>query len=158
MVYPNNMVVNTFLVALFFYLRHIIYYSGRQNMFTLSSPLVSESHTTPTVDVCACFDCLSFHHPVIKVPHRPPALRDGPFGWGTDWIVGVGLPGPGGGLAEDVIEPAWCQASAENRSFVEAVMERRVKGPVDRSNRVRHCGAVGGGLMCAEWLLLQLLL
>lgn len=82
--------------------------------------------------------CGLCHHPATQGPHRLPASREGPFGWGTDWIAGVGLPGPGGGQAEDVIEPAWCQASPGNRSFVETVMERRVKGPVNTSSRVRR--------------------
>lgn len=51
--------------------------------------------------------------------YRPPP-NAGPYGWGTDWAVGVSvLHGK-----EDVINPPWCFAP-ENRSFVDHVMERR---------------------------------
>lgn len=64
-----------------------------------------------------------------EVEYRPPPSV-GPYGWGTDWAVGVSTRQGG----EDVIEPPWC-LHAENRSFVERVMERRAT-TVDSSNRV----------------------
>lgn len=64
-----------------------------------------------------------------EVEYRPPPSL-GPYGWGTDWAVGVSTRQGG----EDVIEPPWC-LHAENRSFVERVMERRAT-TVDSSNRV----------------------
>lgn len=66
-----------------------------------------------------------------NVEYRPPP-SEGPFGWGTDWAVGVSTRQGG----EDVIEPPWC-LRAENQSFVERVMERRTT-TIDPLNRVRN--------------------
>lgn len=68
---------------------------------------------------------------------RPPPSA-GPFGWGTDWAVGVSVlvetVGEEGAQEEDVINPPWC-AAPENRSFVEFVYARR--SYVDPYDRVR---------------------
>ena len=74
-----------------------------------------------------------------QMPHRPPAPRDGPFGWGTDWVEGVALPAAGGGgRAEDIMEPAECRDAEESRNFVEGVLARREKRqrPKEASERV----------------------
>lgn len=68
--------------------------------------------------------------------YRPPPSQ-GPFGWGTHWAIGVTVLDDG----EDVIEPSECRSSAEDRSFVEHVMERRSAASVDNFNRVRFVGS-----------------
>eukprot|EP00752_Nemacystus_decipiens_P008848 g7896.t1 len=96
-----------------------------------------------------------------EIPHRPPAPLDGPFGWGTDWIAGVGIPvvpavpalpdvpaQPG----EDMIEPPWCQGSAGNRSFIDSVMERRANR-ADSFERVVSCTRTKDrGRYLPEWV------
>lgn len=61
-----------------------------------------------------------------------PAASTEPFGWGVDWAVGVSLEHEG----EDVIDMPWCK-EAENRSFVDGLIERRVPAAVDPFSRVR---------------------
>lgn len=87
---------------------------------------------------------------------KPPRTKEekyvarssaGPFGWGTDWSIGVAVPvvvgeaeedgeegEEGRELEEDVIKPPWC-ATPQNRSFVDFVYAKR--GRVDPHNRVR---------------------
>ena len=105
---------------------------------------------TTILEPCVCFT-VPWLALAVQIPHRPPAPRDGPFGWGTDWIAAVGtpaVPGPG----EDVIEPASCQASAtdtnRNTSFVDSVMERRASPTaMGSSERVRTCFRSGSAVV-----------
>ncbi|CAM9392310.1 unnamed protein product, partial [Ectocarpus fasciculatus] len=88
-------------------------------------------------------------------PYRPPASPEGPFGWGTDWVAGVGTPGSGGRHAEDVIEPASCYSSTGNRGFTEGVMSRRVRRHLnaDALDRVVSCTRTKDrGRYLPEWV------
>ncbi|CAM9477808.1 unnamed protein product, partial [Ectocarpus sp. 8 AP-2014] len=90
-----------------------------------------------------------------QVPHRPPASPEGPFGWGTDWVAGVGTPAAGGRHAEDIIEPASCYSSAGDRGFTDDVMSRRVKRHqnADASDRVVSCTRTKDrGRYLPEWV------